>query len=155
MTIDAEEDKGTESGVAKGRFPMATGQRKSHHLGASASGKGDHSVGERRKGREEISGKRRRRASQHRAGAATVKLQYSMLIRWSNEDRVYIAVLPEFHNAKTHGETYEKAAKEGRELIESFIMWYRQDGKPLPSPQTFDEQPDDSSGVVRELAATV
>ena len=60
-----------------------------------------------------------------------------MLIRWSDEDGVFIASLPEFDDAKTHGETYEKAARQGRLLIESFIMWYGQDGKPLPTPNKF------------------
>ena len=61
-----------------------------------------------------------------------------MLIQWSDEDEVYIVTLPEFDNAKTHGETYEKAAKQGRLLIESFIMWNEQDGDPLPEPNKFD-----------------
>jgi predicted RNase H-like HicB family nuclease len=60
-----------------------------------------------------------------------------MLIRWSDQDEVFIVSLPEFDDAKTHGETYEKAARQGRLLIESFIMWYEQDGKDLPEPQTF------------------
>jgi len=60
-----------------------------------------------------------------------------MIIRWSDEDEVFVVSLPEFEEAKTHGETYEKAARQGRLLIESFIMWYEQDGKELPEPQTF------------------
>jgi predicted RNase H-like HicB family nuclease len=61
-----------------------------------------------------------------------------MLIQWSDEDAAYIVTLPEFEGAHTHGDTYEKAAKQGRLLIESFIVWYRQDGKPLPEPNKFD-----------------
>jgi predicted RNase H-like HicB family nuclease len=60
-----------------------------------------------------------------------------MVIRWSDEDQTYIVLLPEFDNALTHGDTYEKAAKMGRELIESFIMWRKQDGEPLPVPNKF------------------
>lgn len=63
-----------------------------------------------------------------------------MVIRWSEEDQIYIATLPEFDDAATHGETYEKAAKQGRLLIESFIMWHEQDGNPLPEPRMFDTQ---------------
>jgi len=59
-----------------------------------------------------------------------------MLIQWSDVDEGFIVTLPEFGNAKTHGETYEKAARQGRLLIESFVMWYEQDGKPLPEQQT-------------------
>ena len=60
-----------------------------------------------------------------------------MLIRWSDEDELYIVTLPEFDNAMTHGETYERAARMGRDLIESFVMWYGQDGKPLPEARKF------------------
>jgi predicted RNase H-like HicB family nuclease len=69
---------------------------------------------------------------------------YSMLIRWSDEDKTYIVTLPEFNNAKTHGDTYERAAKMGKELIESFIIWHKQDGEPLPTANKFvyENEPD-------------
>jgi predicted RNase H-like HicB family nuclease len=71
-----------------------------------------------------------------------------MLIRWSDEDQVYIVTLPEFDNAKTHGETYEKAAKMGRELIESFVLWNKQDGKPLPPPRKFVFEQEHATTVI-------
>lgn len=44
---------------------------------------------------------------------------YSMYIRWSDEDQCYIAWLPEFGDyVSTHGETYEEAAEQGREVLE-------------------------------------
>ena len=57
-----------------------------------------------------------------------------MLIQWSDEDECFIVTLPEFDNARTHGDTHEQAVRMGKELIESFFMWYEQDGKPLPDP---------------------
>jgi predicted RNase H-like HicB family nuclease len=63
---------------------------------------------------------------------------YSMLIRWSDEDQTFIATLPEFDNAMTDGPTYETAARQGRLLIESFVLWYEQDGRPLPRPNLFE-----------------
>ena len=57
-----------------------------------------------------------------------------MIIRWSDEDEAFIVTLPEFHGAKTHGDTYEEAVRQGKDLIDSFVMWYEQDGKPLPEP---------------------
>jgi predicted RNase H-like HicB family nuclease len=62
-----------------------------------------------------------------------------MLIQWSDEDRAFIVTLPEFDDAKTHGDTYADAVKQGKELIESFFIWYAQDGKPLPEPRLFDD----------------
>jgi predicted RNase H-like HicB family nuclease len=60
-----------------------------------------------------------------------------MLIQWSDEDKCFIVTLPEFHRVKTHGDTYERAVRMGRELVESCIMWHEQDGKPLPTPRKF------------------
>jgi len=64
-------------------------------------------------------------------------LHYSMVIQWSDEDQAYMVSIPEFPGNFTHGETYEEAVKQGRDLIESLIMWAEQDGKPLPEPQVF------------------
>jgi predicted RNase H-like HicB family nuclease len=60
-----------------------------------------------------------------------------MLIQWSDEDDVFIVTLPEFDNAKTHGETYASAVKQGQLLIESFVMWKKQDGDPMPAPRVY------------------
>jgi antitoxin HicB len=57
-----------------------------------------------------------------------------MIIRWSDEDEAFIVTLPEFAGAKTHGDTYEEAVREGKDLIASFVMWYEQDGRRLPEP---------------------
>jgi predicted RNase H-like HicB family nuclease len=75
-----------------------------------------------------------------------------MVIAWSDEDQVYIVRLPEFDNAKTHGSTYESAAKQGRTLIESFLIWHKQDGEPLPEPQVFVDSSDQERDV--SLAGT-
>lgn len=63
-----------------------------------------------------------------------------MLIQWSHDDDCFIVTLPEFGNAKTHGDSYEHAVKMGRELLESFFIWYEQDGKPLPKPKTLGKR---------------
>jgi antitoxin HicB len=60
-----------------------------------------------------------------------------MLIQWSVEDDCFIVTLPEFENARTHGDSYEQAVRMGKELIESFFTWYEQDGKALPEPRTY------------------
>ena len=63
-----------------------------------------------------------------------------MVIRWSEDDKTFIVMLPEFEDALTHGDTYEEAVHQGKTLIESFILWYRQDGKPLPTPLQFEAE---------------
>jgi predicted RNase H-like HicB family nuclease len=64
---------------------------------------------------------------------------YSMLIRWSDEDQVFVVSLPEFGPyASTHGETYEEAVRMGREALESLIDAYQADGTPLPEPARYE-----------------
>jgi len=63
---------------------------------------------------------------------------YSMVIQWSDEDEVYVVHLPEFGpGAKTHGETYEEAAKAGHEVIEMLIEAYGARKEELPDPHIF------------------
>jgi predicted RNase H-like HicB family nuclease len=61
--------------------------------------------------------------------------RYSMLIQWSDEDDVFVVSFPEFGPyAKTHGSTYEEAAKSGREVLELLIETYKNEGWRLPKP---------------------
>jgi predicted RNase H-like HicB family nuclease len=63
---------------------------------------------------------------------------YAMVIQWSEEDQLYIASLPEFGpGAKTHGATYEDAARQGQDALESLIEAYQADGQVLPEPIRF------------------
>ena len=63
-----------------------------------------------------------------------MKLHYSILIQWSEEDQSYVASLPEFGPyALTHGATYEEALQNAREVLDLLI----EDTAPLPNPQTF------------------
>ncbi len=74
----------------------------------------------------------------------SVALTYSMVIEWSVEDQLFIARMPEFGpGAKTHGLTYEEAAKNGREVLEMLIESCIADGEKLPLPQVYK----DSKGV--------
>jgi predicted RNase H-like HicB family nuclease len=67
-----------------------------------------------------------------------VTIQYSMVIKWSDEDKVYVVSLPEFGKySKTHGDTYEDAAKNGQEVLELLIETYQAEGRPLPAPSLF------------------
>lgn len=51
------------------------------------------------------------------------KLPYSMVIVWSDEDDCYLVHLPDFpeQRFRTHGETYEEAAKNGQEVLELLL----------------------------------
>ncbi len=63
-------------------------------------------------------------------------MKYSILIQWSETDQAYIASLPEWGEyARTHGDTYEEALNNAREVLEDLVYGYKQISKPLPEPQ--------------------
>ncbi len=62
-----------------------------------------------------------------------------MVIEWSDQDRVYVVSLPEWGDlAHTHGDTYEEALQNGKELIGALRASRQQRGEPLPEPHMFD-----------------
>jgi predicted RNase H-like HicB family nuclease/DNA-binding XRE family transcriptional regulator len=66
---------------------------------------------------------------------------YSILIQWSPEQDIYMAMSPEFPQMKTHGETQEEALAMGVEVVALWISALRDDGEPLPQPNCFYLQP--------------
>jgi predicted RNase H-like HicB family nuclease len=62
-------------------------------------------------------------------------LHYSMDIRWSEDDRVFVVSLPEFPRAQTHGTTYEDAVRNGKEVLELLVETYKAEGRALPEPR--------------------
>ena len=57
---------------------------------------------------------------------------YSLVIEWSDEDQAYIVSFPEWSDlTHTHGDTYEEALKNGRE-----VEMRLQENEPLPQPKT-------------------
>jgi len=64
-----------------------------------------------------------------------------MLIQWSDEDQLYICSLPEFGElCKTHGDTFEHAARNGREVLEMLIESLQNSGKLLPIPDLYPDE---------------
>ncbi len=62
-------------------------------------------------------------------------MNYSINIHWSEEDKVFIASMPEFgEGAKTHGSTYEEALKNAKEVMELLVEKYTEEGQDLPEP---------------------
>jgi predicted RNase H-like HicB family nuclease len=67
-----------------------------------------------------------------------MKCNYSMNIRWSDEDQTFVVSLPEFGPyANTHGDTYEEAVRRGHDCLDSLIEAYQAEGQALPKPVTF------------------
>ncbi|MBC7969106.1 MAG: type II toxin-antitoxin system HicB family antitoxin [Verrucomicrobia bacterium] len=56
-------------------------------------------------------------------------------MQWSDDDRKYIVILPEFGPyAHTHGDTYEEATKNAQEVLELLIETDQEQNRPLPQP---------------------
>lgn len=71
---------------------------------------------------------------------SAMQSRYSILIQWSDDDLAYIVSLPEFGPyAHTHGETYDEAIRNAQEVLELLMETYREMGRSLPEPVTFQQ----------------
>ncbi|NES68232.1 MAG: type II toxin-antitoxin system HicB family antitoxin [Okeania sp. SIO2D1] len=70
-----------------------------------------------------------------------MKLPYTIIILWSDEDNSYLVHLPEFPSQKfhTHGNSYEEAVENAREVLELLVEEYHQEGKSLSKPKSVEE----------------
>jgi predicted RNase H-like HicB family nuclease len=62
-------------------------------------------------------------------------MHYSMVIQWEPQGRVYVVTVPELPGCVTHGNTYEEAARQGMDTIDTWIMG--EDPATLPPPQFY------------------
>ena len=61
--------------------------------------------------------------------------QYSMIVQWSNEDRLFLVTIPEFAERAvmpcTHGKTREEAIRKGEEVIEMYLEAWEAEGESI------------------------
>ena len=66
--------------------------------------------------------------------------RYSMIIQWSEEDRLFLVTIPEFADLVlmpcTHGKTREEAIQNGEEVIEMYLEAWQTEGQSIPKPTT-------------------
>jgi predicted RNase H-like HicB family nuclease len=66
--------------------------------------------------------------------------QYSMVIQWSDADRLFLVTIPEFADRVimpcTHGNTREAAIRNGEEVIEMYLEAWQVEGASIPEPRT-------------------
>ncbi|PSB01425.1 type II toxin-antitoxin system HicB family antitoxin [Merismopedia glauca] len=66
--------------------------------------------------------------------------RYSVIVQWSDEDRLYLVTIPEFaHRVAmpcSHGKTREEALRNGEEVIEMYLETWQAEGEPIPEPNT-------------------
>ena len=67
--------------------------------------------------------------------------RYSMEIEWSPKDQAFVVTLPEWADRYAQpvadGATYEEAAARGRNALENYIQFAREDGLALPTPRVY------------------
>jgi len=66
--------------------------------------------------------------------------QYSMVVQWSDEDRLFLVTIPEFADRVvmpcTHGKTRSKAIRNGEEVMEMYLEAWEAEGESIPQPST-------------------
>jgi predicted RNase H-like HicB family nuclease len=66
--------------------------------------------------------------------------QYSMIIQWSDKDRLFLVTIPEFAELVmmpcTHGKTRDEAIHNGEEVIEMYLEAWQAEGLSAPDPRT-------------------
>ncbi|MBD2501049.1 type II toxin-antitoxin system HicB family antitoxin [Anabaena azotica] len=66
--------------------------------------------------------------------------KYSMIIQWSEEDKLFLITIPEFSDRVimpcTHGKTREEAIHNGEEVIEMYLEAWEAEGESIPEPMT-------------------
>ncbi len=58
--------------------------------------------------------------------------KYEIIIYWSDEDRIFIAEVPELPGCMAHGDTQEAALKNAHEAIQLWIDTAKEFGDPIP-----------------------
>ncbi len=61
--------------------------------------------------------------------------KYEIILYWSEEDKVFIAEVPELPGCMAHGDTQEQALASAKEAIRLWIDTAREFGDPVPTPR--------------------
>ena len=63
------------------------------------------------------------------------KYKYEVIIYWSDEDKAYIAEVPELAGCMSDGDTYEKALQNIQVIIGEWIETAKSLGRKIPIPR--------------------
>lgn len=72
--------------------------------------------------------------AQSKKPASELAREYEVVVQWSDEDRAFLATLPDWGNTRTHGNNEAEAMKNAREVLEMLIESAIEEGEPLPQP---------------------
>ena len=59
-------------------------------------------------------------------------LKYEVILYWSDEDKAFIAEVPELPGCAADGVTYERALKNVERVTQEWIETAREEGRPIP-----------------------
>jgi predicted RNase H-like HicB family nuclease len=62
-------------------------------------------------------------------------MKYEVIIYWSEEDRAFIAQLPELLGCAADGETYQEALQTLEIIMQEWIETANALGRPIPQPK--------------------
>jgi predicted RNase H-like HicB family nuclease len=60
---------------------------------------------------------------------------YKIIIYWSNQDRAFLAEVPELPGCMAHGNSYEEALRNVRDAMAFWLDVAREQGEPMPVPK--------------------
>ena len=60
---------------------------------------------------------------------------YEITLWWSDEDRVFVAEVPELPGCMAHGNTQEEALAHARDAIQLWVDIATRSGDPVPEPR--------------------
>ncbi len=61
--------------------------------------------------------------------------RYEMIIYWSDEDKAFIAEVPELPGCAADGATYEEAVANAKVIVGEWIETAQELGRPVPEPR--------------------
>lgn len=61
--------------------------------------------------------------------------KYEIIIYWSEDDRAFVAEIPELPGCMAHGRSHEAALKNIRSAMKLWIRTAREFGDPVPKPR--------------------
>ena len=62
-------------------------------------------------------------------------IKYEIILSWSDEDRAFVAEVPELPGCMAHGDTREAALRHVEQAMELWIDTAREFGDPIPEPK--------------------
>lgn len=66
--------------------------------------------------------------------------RYSVIVEWSDEDRLFLVTIPEFSDRIimpcAHGKTRSEAILNTEEVIEIYLEAWQAEGESIPKPKT-------------------